>query len=159
MSRRSQEQNHNHDMSLKEILLTCKSFFSGIGIKSIFAVICGFVSYSIGYDYQILQILAYLVAIDWIMGVAIAIKRGRFTSWRLIKTGYKIIFYLLLVVSAHQIQMNSFIPNWFDDFVEFLIILTEGKSIMENAAMLGFKGAEKIERKINELLIDKFNRK
>lgn len=159
MSRKYQEINSHHNMHIKEMILIIKTTFSSLSVKAGIAMVCSFIMYSIGYDSQILSILAYLVAIDWIMGVSIAIKRGRFTSWRLIRTGYKIIFYLLLVVAAHQIQLNSFIPAWFDDFVEFLVIITEFKSIIENAAMLGFKQAMKIEDKINQLLTDKFNRK
>lgn len=159
MSRKFQLTSGKDNMHIKEILLIIKSTFSSLQIKAGLAAVCSFIMFSIGYDTQILSVLAYLVAIDWIMGVAIAIKRGRFTSWRLIRTGYKIMFYLLLVVAAHQIQLNTFIPEWFDDFVEFLIILTEAKSIMENAAMLGLKGAVKIEDKINQLLTEKFNRK
>ena len=159
MSRKYQGGNHNLNMHIKEFILIIKSTFSSLPIKAAIAGICSFIMYSIGYDTQILQILTYLVMIDWIMGVSIAIKGGRFTSWRLIRTGYKIVFYLLLVVVAHQAQINYFIPAWFDDFVEFIIIATELKSIMENAAMLGFKQALKIEEKINQLLSEKFNRK
>lgn len=159
MSRRAQEHNNNFDMHIKEIILIAKSTFSGLPIKTFLAGICSFIMYSIGYDSQILSILAYLVVIDWVMGVSIAIKRGKFTSWRLIRTGYKIVFYLLLLVAAHQVQYNALIPDWFDDFVEFLIIITELKSIVENAAMLGFKQAVLIEDKINQLLVEKFNRK
>jgi toxin secretion/phage lysis holin len=159
MSRKGQETNNNENMHINEIILTIKSTFSSIYLKSILAGICSFVMYSIGYDYQILQIVAYIVIIDWILGVAIALKHSKFTSWKLIKTGYKIVFYLLLIVVAHQAQSNMFFPEWFDDFVEFLVIITEIKSIFENAAMLGFKQAIKVEEKINQLLSDKFKRK
>lgn len=159
MSRRAQDLSKIRDMHLQEIILIIKSTFSGLRLKAIIAAVASFIMYSIGYDSQILSILAYLVVIDWVFGVSIAIKRGKFTSWRLIRTGYKIVFYLFLVVMAHQAQANLFIPDWFDDFVEFLVIVTELKSILENAAMLGFKQAEKIENKINQLLSDKFNRK
>jgi toxin secretion/phage lysis holin len=159
MSRKAQELNNPWNMHIKEIILIAKTTFSSLPIKASIAAICGFIMYSVGYDSNILTILAYLVVIDWIMGISIAIKRGKFTSWRLIRTGYKIVFYLLLVVAAHQVQLNYFIPNWFDDFVEFIIILTELKSILENAAMLGFKQALKIEEKLNQLLSEKFDRK
>lgn len=125
-----------------------KVFFSGIftGIMSL-----------IGYDQNIMKVMACLIVIDWVFGTTNAIKKKTFTSWKFSKIFYKFFFYFLLLIMAHQSVKIAMIPNWFADMVEMFIVVTEIKSILENAALLGWKYAERIEAKINTILEEKFN--
>jgi len=133
------------------------SITSNFKVKAIISIVGGYLFSCIGYDAVIIEVLAWLVVIDWIFGTANAIRRKKFTSWKFSKVFYKFFFYLLLLIMAHQSQKLSLMPEWFDDVVEWFIAITEIKSILENSALLGFKAAKKIEAKINDLLEEKFN--
>jgi phage-related holin len=140
------------------IIHTTQGFIDGILGKSILSGIISFVIYSIGYDVEIIKMLAYLLLIDWVLGSALALKRRKFVSWGMIRTGYKMLLYLLILVASHQAMKNMFFPDWFDDFIEFLIIITEMKSILENSALLGFKIARRLETMLNQFVEEKFNK-
>ncbi|MFA6048275.1 MAG: phage holin family protein [Parcubacteria group bacterium] len=132
-----------------------QSFFDGFAIKTFLSAICGFIMYSVGYDYLVIEVLAYLILVDLVLGGANAIKNKNFTSFRFSRTLYKMLFYLTLLIAAHQAIRLQYIPQWFDELVEMLIVVTEIKSIFENSALLGFKYAIKIEAKLNKFIDDK----
>lgn len=132
--------------------------FSYAGAKAALSALITFAVYSLGYDYIVIEVLAYLIIIDWILGIAAAIKHQRFCSLHLSRTLYKIFFYLLLLIAVNQAVKINFIPGFTDDFVEAFITVTELKSILENAALLGFKNARKIEEKINAFLEEKLTK-
>jgi phage-related holin len=132
--------------------------FSQASLKSLLSAILAFLSFSLGYDSIIVEVLAYLIIIDWGLGLAASIKYKRFSSFHLSRTLYKILVYLLLLIAAHEAIKVSFIPAFLDDFIEAFITITEFKSILENSALLGFKNARVIEDKINAYLEDKLNK-
>jgi phage-related holin len=124
--------------------------------KAFFSAILTYFAYLLGYDYTILHAVFILVVVDFITGVA----RGYFIkqnlqSHLLFRTGYKMMIYLLLIIVAHVALTVQFMPAWTDDFIEFLIALTELKSIMENAGDLGFYPA----KRINDILTGLENKK
>lgn len=147
------------DMSyLQGMLRTSQSFTEWIYIKSAVAGVISFIAYSIGYDLEVVKVLAYMLVIDWFLGSILAIKRKKFVSWGMIRTCYKFLLYVAILVAVHQAQNNMFFPGWTDDFFEFLIIITELKSILENAALLGFKPAHKLDQLLNSFVEEKFKK-
>lgn len=127
------------------------------GLKAILALFCAAINHAIGEDWIMIEVMTYLIIIDWVFGTANAIKRKRFTSWKMAKVFYKLFFYFLLLIMAHQATRLSLIPSWFEDIVRAFIAVTEIKSILENSSLLGFKYATTIEKKLNSLIEQKFN--
>lgn len=111
--------------------------------------------YSIGYDYLIIEVLSYLIVIDLVLGATNAFRNKNFTSFRFSRSLYKVLFYLTLLIVAHQAIRLVYMPQWFDELVEMLIVVTEMKSIFENSALLGFKYAVKLEEKLNKFIDEK----
>jgi len=132
--------------------------FSSAGAKALISSVIAFIAYSLGNDRIIVEVLAYLICIDWVLGIAAAAKHKRLSSLQLSRTLYKVLVYLLLLIAAKQAVRVAFIPGFLDDFIEAFITVTELKSILENAALLGFKNARKIEEKINAYLEEKLNK-
>ena len=142
-----------------KIIHTLGEFFSATKIKALLAGLCTFLANSIGDGNMVLvEVIAYLIIIDWIMGVSVSIKKRRFSSFHLSQSLWKALFYMLLLIATFQATRSIFMPEWFDDFVGMFIIVTELKSIFENSAILGFKPARFIEDKINEILESKLNK-
>jgi toxin secretion/phage lysis holin len=132
------------------------NFIAGLKIKACLAGILTFICYSLGYNYLAIEVMAYLVVIDVILGIMGAIKMKRFNSYKLMKGMLlKILLYFLLIVAAYQATRLPMMPNWIYNFMALLIALTELKSILENAKLLDFKWAKVIEDKINGLISEK----
>lgn len=143
---------------VSKMTLAIKSLIANIDIKIIASSILGFLSYSLGYDYIAVTAIAYLVGIDLLMGIAVSIKHKRFSSASLGVTLYKLFIYMMLLIMAHQALHIHFVPDFFDDMIEALIAVTEIISILENSALLGFKYARAVQKKINEFVDDKLNK-
>jgi|GEM_PF-6671514 phage-related holin len=132
--------------------------FSSAGAKALVSAIVTFVAYSLDNDRLIVEVLAYLICIDWVLGITAAAKYKRLSSLHLSRTLYKVLLYLLLLIAAKQAVRVNFIPGFLDDFIEAFVTVTELKSILENSALLGFKNAKAIEAKINAYLEEKLNK-
>ena len=127
-------------------------------LKVVISGAFGLIFIALGGDLAIIVSITWLIVIDWVVAILAAIKNKHFSSWYLGVTLYKILFYLLLMIMAHQALTVKLIPDWFDDLVYFFIALTEIKSILENSSLFGFKYAKIIENKINEFVADKIKK-
>lgn len=127
-------------------------FFSNFQYKAPLAVCFTSISYLLTGDLKTMYIIGILVLIDFITGVLKALKKKNFTSVSFSKTGVKVLLYLLLLIAGHQVVQLRFYPEWIDELIEGYIAAVELYSILENAALLGFRPAKKIIAKLNSEL-------
>ena len=140
---------------MEHLIATLKNLFHFWQVKLLFATVLAYLNGLFGYDWIVIEVFAYLVTIDWILGVCVAIKRKRFNSWKMKGYLYKFLLYLSLMIAIHQSVRIHYFPNWAHEIIELMICITELKSILENAAILGFKMAAKLDAKLNDYLDDK----
>jgi len=129
--------------------LLALGFFSNFQYKAPLAVCFTSISYLLTGDFKSLYVIGILVLIDFVTGVMKALKKRNFTSVSFSKTGVKVLLYLLLLITAHQVVQLRFYPEWTDELIEGYIAAVELYSILENAALLGFLPAKSIIGKLN----------
>ena len=87
-----------------------------------------------------LMILLSVMGIDWLTGVAAAIKEREWSSRGLLRGGGKLVAYFVLIIAALQVSLMA--PNilsWLPEVTYAYIGLTELTSIIENIGRLGYE--------------------
>lgn len=99
---------------------------------------------------EILAIILWLLIIDTILGMTVAIKKKRFCSYRLVKAIYKFIIYMLALSTAYLVSsLDLPLLSYFYMYVGAFIAITEALSNFEKLALLGFTLPRQLLSKLN----------
>ena len=99
---------------------------------------------------EILAIVLWLLIIDTVLGVMVAIKTKRFCSYKLVKAIHKFIIYMLALSTAYLVSsLDLPLLHYFYFYVGSFIAITEAVSNFEKMALLGLKVPKQILSKLN----------
>lgn len=99
---------------------------------------------------EVIAIVLWLLIIDTILGVTVAIKRKRFCSYRLAKALYKFLLYMMAMATAFFVsQFKLPFLEYFYLYVGAFISLTEALSNFEKLALLGFQLPKQLLARLN----------
>jgi len=131
---------------------------SNINLKIYWSTILGVLTYLTGCEEKIISALFILILIDTVFGLAVSIKKKKFSSWNGLSLAlFKIFIYLGTIVAVNQAEIMGM---WevAGNIILFLIASTELISILECSAILGFKKAQLLIDKINDEIDEKLNK-
>lgn len=110
------------------------------------------ITYLFGNNRIFMESLSILIVIDLITGIMAARKRKeRIISSKVIRTGYKILLYLLILCAGHQMTRISGLFLWFDQFTVLLLSSTEFLSILENLSCCGLAIPDWVIKKVKRV--------
>lgn len=99
---------------------------------------------------EIIAIILWLLIIDTILGVTVAIKYKKVSSYKMIKAIYKFLLYIFALSTAYLISCLKFpIIDNFYYYVGSFIAVTEALSNFEKLALLGFVLPKKLLSDLN----------
>lgn len=99
---------------------------------------------------EVLAIILWLLIIDTILGMTLAIHKKHFCSYRLVKAVYKFILYMLALATAYLISSLELpLLSYFYFYVGSFIAITEALSNFEKLALLGFQLPKQLLEKLN----------
>lgn len=128
--------------------------------QSITAFICALLGYMFGELDGFLKMLILFMIVDYITGIAAAVKNKNLSS----KIGFlglfKKFFMVLIVAMAHVLDINLFSDSAFlRSAVCGFYIANEGISILENASRFGIPFPQKLLDVLKQLNSDENNNK
>lgn len=99
---------------------------------------------------EVLAIVLWLLIIDTLLGIAVALKRKRFCSYRLVKAIYKLLIYMFALSTAFLISMlDLHLLSYFYFYVGAFIAITEAVSNFEKLALLGLQLPKQLLARLN----------
>ena len=114
--------------------------YYGIVIK----VLVGFISAMLGYmeviifeNIDMFRAISFVVFIDFIFGVAKAIKFGRFRVNRAMKVVYYLVSYWMILFVVLSIEKSHSSAFWLSEAVFLPIIIFQLISALKNASLIG----------------------
>lgn len=103
-----------------------------------------------GLHKEIIAIVIWILILDTILGVAVAIKDKRFCSYKLSKAVYKFLLYMAALFTAFLVgKLDVPLMEYFYLYVGSFIVITEAVSNFENLALLGFQLPKELLSKLN----------
>lgn len=103
---------------------------------------------------DILWVMLYIIVLDTILGIWVAIKYKIFTSHHLSRVFEKIARYGFAMATAWAlVAAHTFAFGWLFDWMGVFIILTEAFSNFEKLALLGFSVPGKILARLNRQFV------
>ena len=115
--------------------------YYGIVIK----VLVGFISAMLGYmeviifeNIDMFRAISFVVFIDFIFGVAKAIKFGRWKVARAMKVVYYLFSYWTILFVVLQIEKATTSAFWISEAIFLPIIIFQMVSALKNASLVGF---------------------
>ena len=140
-------------MTFQDIQYIFNSIFSYKLIKSMLAGVMTVMIFIYGNNHLFFQSLAVLIIVDLFTGLLKAKKiKEDITSFKLIKTGYKVMIYGFVVAGAHQMTNISNLFIWFEQFVFMFLGITEMISIIENLKPCGLNTTDWVSEKFKDFL-------
>lgn len=121
-----------------------------IGQKAIIALFpTGFFIIT-GAHKEIIAIILWMLIIDTVLGVTVAVKRKRFCSYILAKAIYKFLLYMFAMATAYLVSCLE-LPflGYFYYYVGSFIAITEAVSNFEKLSLLGFQLPRELLSKLN----------
>lgn len=120
---------------------TLKSLFVGLwenfDVKIPIAFLAMVLDYLFGADKQYLVVISALIIIDTVMGLMLAAKKSEVSSYGFYRFSTKLLVYFCLAATAKLV--DRVLPVAVASPIMFSFLgITEGISIFENAASLGF---------------------
>ena len=94
-------------MDIKHIYYYCESLVQYSFLKTILALIVGWFSYLIGWDWMALMAAGILYLIDFCLGVGIALKDHNFSIKRFKSWMTKLLFYFVFVIAANMFDVAA----------------------------------------------------
>ena len=99
---------------------------------------------------EILAIILWLLIIDTILGMTLALKNKHFCSYRLVKAIYKFIIYMMALSTAYLVScLDLPFLSYFYLYVGAFIAITEALSNFEKLALLGLELPRQLLAKLN----------
>ena len=99
---------------------------------------------------EIIAIVIWLLIIDTLLGVMVAIKTKHFCSYRLIKAIHKLVIYSFAMATAFLVScLEVPLLHYFFLYVGAFIAITEALSNFEKLALLGFHLPKQLLEKLN----------
>jgi len=99
---------------------------------------------------EILAIVLWLLIIDTILGVIVAIKKKRLCSYKLVKAIHKFIIYMFALSTAYLVSSLELpLLHYFYYYVGSFIAITEAVSNFEKLALLGFQLPKQLLARLN----------
>ena len=99
---------------------------------------------------EILAIVLWLLIIDTVLGIILAIRKKRFCSYKLVKAIHKLIIYMLALATSYLIScLDLPFLSYFYLYVGAFIAITEALSNFEKLALLGFELPRQLLAKLN----------
>ena len=133
-----------------------QSFIDGLftlaGAKAVAALLLTALVAVVGADWLAYQILFILVVIDFVTGFLCGVKMRCVSSRKASRTAIKLLVYILLVISAHQLTRYAGYLIWLEEFLVIYLAITEMLSIIENAHKLGVPVPEWVVEKLEGYL-------
>lgn len=100
---------------------------------------------------EVLAIVLWLLIIDTLLGLALAVKYKKVNSGRMVKALHKFLLYITALTTAYLVScLDVPVVGYFYLYVGAFISITEATSIFENLAIFGFKLPNKFLSKLNE---------
>ena len=100
---------------------------------------------------EVLAIVLWLIIIDTILGVAIAIRFKKVRSSRMIKAIHKFLLYMTALATAYLIScLDVPVVGYFYLYVGAFLATTEGISIFEKLSIFGLNLPKKFLSKLND---------
>lgn len=125
---------------MKRITYLGDNNYYGIVIK----VLVGFISAMLGYmeviifeNIDMFRAISFVVFIDFIFGVAKAIKFGRFRVNRAMKVVYYLVSYWMILFVVLSIEKSHSSAFWLSEAVFLPIIIFQLISALKNASLIG----------------------
>lgn len=131
-------------------IMVIQTIMNGIKDKAIIALFPAGLFVLTDLHKEIIAIILWLLIIDTILGVTVALKRKRFCSYRLTKALYKFLTYMIALATAYLVSVLE-LPflEYFYLYVGAFITVTEAVSNFEKLALLGFELPKQLLARLN----------
>lgn len=104
---------------------------------------------------EVLAIVLWLLIIDTILGISVAIKYKKISSGRMSRALQKFLLYMSALATAYLVScLDVPVVGYFYLYVGAFLATTEAVSIFENLAIFGLKLPKKLLIKINDEFSD-----
>lgn len=101
--------------------------------------------------WRVIVAITFLIVVDTALGIWVALKYKRFSSWRLSRISNKISRYALAMFTAYFLGLaNPALLGWVFSYLGTFFVLTEAISNFEKLSLLGLTLPTKLLSKINE---------
>ena len=99
---------------------------------------------------EIIAIVIWLLILDTLLGVMVAIKKKRLCSYKLVKAVHKLVIYSFTMATAFLVSCLALpLLHYFFLYVGSFIAITEALSNFEKLALLGFNLPKQLLEKLN----------
>lgn len=104
---------------------------------------------------EVLAIVLWLLIIDTVLGVAVAVKYKKVCSNRMIKAVHKFLLYMIALATAYLVScLDVPIVGYTYLYIGSIISITEATSNFEKLSLLGLKLPKKFLSKLNDDFLD-----
>ena len=120
-------------------------------LKPLFAVVCSFFAYCLGYN-EFIEPLLWAITLDIVVGVIASFvnPKEQFNSKKMYRGICKKFLMLCMVAFSHQLDVMTNV-NCISNTVTFYFIANDGLSIIENSCRCGIKVPVILERSLEQL--------
>lgn len=136
---------------LKHILVKLGEFFE---VKLIVGYLFVFLSQIMDGSQQVIATIFVLLALDTLTGSYIAIKNKTFSSRGLYRGPLKFTVYFIFILVSRLVDKNIPLP-FASPIIDCFLVCTEGYSIFENFAKLGFAAPTGLIERLKSLASNK----
>lgn len=104
---------------------------------------------------EVLAIVLWLLIIDTLLGLAVAVKYKKVRSSRMARALHKFLLYMTALATAYLVScLDVPVVGYFYLYIGAFISITEATSNFEKLSLLGFKLPNKLLSKLNDDFID-----